>query len=120
MYLEYYVNASLLHCVFCNVDIITNGPKQLSIVYRHRGPEDWWSMNATVEDWFDEMVGQANVINRFGRVRMEDFRSHNISFKLAEESPRPRSPLSETTRGHLKRTSASETRAVGGRRVPNE
>lgn len=41
---------------------------------RHRGPEDWWSKNATVEDWFDEMVGQANVMNRFGRVRMEDFR----------------------------------------------
>ena len=41
---------------------------------RHRGPEDWWSNNATVEDWFDEMVGQANIINRFAGVRMEDIR----------------------------------------------
>ncbi|CAB3253442.1 unnamed protein product [Arctia plantaginis] len=45
-----------------------------------RGPEDWWSKNATVEDWFDEMVGQANVINRFGRVRMEDFRGLRVPF----------------------------------------
>lgn len=39
-----------------------------------RGPEDWWSKNATVEDWFDEMVGEANLMNRFARVHMEDFR----------------------------------------------
>ena len=30
----------------------------------HRGPEEWWGQNATIEDWFDEMVGQANIINR--------------------------------------------------------
>ena len=30
----------------------------------HRGPEEWWGTNATIEDWFDEMVGQANIINR--------------------------------------------------------
>ncbi|XP_053610849.1 chitin deacetylase 1 isoform X1 [Plodia interpunctella] len=45
-----------------------------------RGPEEWWSKNATVEDWFDEMVGQANVINRFGRVRMEDFRGMRVPY----------------------------------------
>lgn len=38
----------------------------------HRGPEDYWTQNATIEDWFDEFVGQANIINRFGGVRMED------------------------------------------------
>jgi hypothetical protein len=24
----------------------------------HRSPESWWENNATIEDWFDEMVGQ--------------------------------------------------------------
>ena len=38
----------------------------------HKGPENWWSNNATIEDWFDEFVGQANIINRFAGVRMED------------------------------------------------
>ncbi|KAF2348261.1 NodB domain [Trinorchestia longiramus] len=38
----------------------------------HRGPESYWSHNATIEDWFDEFVGQANIINRFAGVRMED------------------------------------------------
>ncbi|KAK6628407.1 hypothetical protein RUM43_002219 [Polyplax serrata] len=40
----------------------------------HRGPEDWWSKNATIEDWFDEMVGQANILNRFASVRLEELR----------------------------------------------
>ena len=31
----------------------------------HRTPESWWEKNATIEDWFDEMVGQANIINRY-------------------------------------------------------
>lgn len=34
----------------------------------------WWSNNATIEDWFDEMVGQANIINRFANIRMEEIR----------------------------------------------
>jgi len=38
----------------------------------HQGPESYWSQNATIEDWFDEFVGQANIINRFAGVRMED------------------------------------------------
>ncbi|KAL4711499.1 hypothetical protein ACJJTC_000515 [Scirpophaga incertulas] len=46
----------------------------------HRGPEEWWSTNATVEEWFDEMVGQANVIHKFGRVRMEDFRGLRVPY----------------------------------------
>lgn len=48
-------------------------------IFRHRGPAEWWSKNATVEDWFDEMVGQANIINRFAKVRMEDFRYYLIA-----------------------------------------
>jgi len=24
----------------------------------HKSPESWWENNATIEDWFDEMVGQ--------------------------------------------------------------
>ncbi|KAG0700094.1 MAM and LDL-receptor class A domain-containing protein 1 [Chionoecetes opilio] len=38
----------------------------------HKGPEYFWTNNATIEDWFDEFVGQANILNRFGGVRMED------------------------------------------------
>lgn len=47
---------------------------------RHRGPEDWWSFNATIEDWFDEMVGQANILNRFSRIKMEDIRGLRVPF----------------------------------------
>lgn len=43
-------------------------------IFRHKGPEQWWSRNATIEDWFDEMVGMANIVNKFGNVRMEDLR----------------------------------------------
>jgi len=46
----------------------------------HRGPEEWWGKNATIEDWFDEMVGQANIINRFGGVDMEDIRGLRVPF----------------------------------------
>jgi len=46
----------------------------------HKGPEEWWGKNATIEDWFDEMVGQANIINRFGGVDMEDIRGVRVPF----------------------------------------
>ncbi|OXU32100.1 hypothetical protein TSAR_002941, partial [Trichomalopsis sarcophagae] len=46
----------------------------------HRGPEDWWMKNATLEDWFDEMVGEANIINRFAGVRMEDMKGLRVPF----------------------------------------
>ena len=45
-----------------------------------RNPESWWDRNATIEDWFDEMVGQANIINRFGGVKMEDLRGVRVPF----------------------------------------
>ncbi|KAK2725560.1 hypothetical protein QYM36_000156, partial [Artemia franciscana] len=46
----------------------------------HRSPESWWTNNATIEDWFDEMVGEANIINRFGGVHMEDIRGLRVPF----------------------------------------
>jgi len=46
----------------------------------NRLPESWWDGNATIEDWFDEMVGQANIINRFGGVKMEDIRGLRVPY----------------------------------------
>ncbi|XP_045477625.1 chitin deacetylase 1 [Harmonia axyridis] len=46
----------------------------------HRGPEDWWSNNATIEDWFDEMVGEANILNKFSKIRLEDIRGLRAPF----------------------------------------
>ena len=30
----------------------------------HRGPSTWWSINATQQDWYDEIVGQRDNIHR--------------------------------------------------------
>ncbi|CAH0564215.1 unnamed protein product, partial [Brassicogethes aeneus] len=46
----------------------------------HRGPEEWWSYNATIEDWFDEMVGEANILHRFAHIRMEDIKGLRVPF----------------------------------------
>nr|CAI5869537.1 unnamed protein product [Callosobruchus analis] len=46
----------------------------------HRGPEEWWSHNATIEDWFDEMIGQANILHRFASIRMEQIRGLRAPF----------------------------------------
>nr|XP_012153782.1 PREDICTED: uncharacterized protein LOC100882646 isoform X3 [Megachile rotundata]XP_012153793.1 PREDICTED: uncharacterized protein LOC100882646 isoform X3 [Megachile rotundata] len=46
----------------------------------HRGPEDWWSRNATIEDWFDEMVGMANIIHEYAAVRLKDIRGLRAPF----------------------------------------
>lgn len=46
----------------------------------HRQPEEWWTNNATIEDWFDEMVGQANIINRYGGVSMEQIWGVRVPF----------------------------------------
>ncbi|XP_076167939.1 chitin and LDLR binding deacetylase 3 isoform X1 [Ptiloglossa arizonensis] len=46
----------------------------------HRGPEEWWSRNATIEDWFDEMVGVANIINKYAGVRLEDIKGLRAPF----------------------------------------
>ncbi|KAJ3645357.1 hypothetical protein Zmor_023023 [Zophobas morio] len=46
----------------------------------HRAPEEWWSHNATIEEWFDEMVGQANIINKFSKVRLSDIKGLRVPF----------------------------------------
>ncbi len=43
-------------------------------------PESWWSTNATIEDWFNEMVGQANIIHKFAGVSMEEIRGIRVPF----------------------------------------
>jgi len=45
-----------------------------------RGPEEWWGEDATIEDWFDEMVGAANIVNRFGGIDMEDLRGVRVPY----------------------------------------
>ena len=62
------------------------------MLLRHRKPEDWWTNNATIEDWFDEMVGQANIINRYAGISMEDMwgKSRNrweVSEKVTKSHP---------------------------------
>lgn len=46
----------------------------------HRGPPDWWSHSATVEDWFDEMIGQANILHRFAKIPMQDIRGLRVPY----------------------------------------
>ncbi|KAL6264333.1 hypothetical protein P5V15_004440 [Pogonomyrmex californicus] len=46
----------------------------------HRGPEEWWSKNATIEDWFDEMVGIANIIKKYAAVRIGDIKGVRAPF----------------------------------------
>ncbi|XP_071571775.1 chitin deacetylase 1 isoform X2 [Temnothorax nylanderi] len=46
----------------------------------HRGPEEWWSKNATIEDWFDEMVGIANIIKKYAAVRIADIKGVRAPF----------------------------------------
>ncbi|XP_012282378.1 uncharacterized protein LOC105700791 [Orussus abietinus] len=46
----------------------------------HRGPQEWWSRNATIEDWFDEMVGVANIINKYAGVRIKDIKGLRAPF----------------------------------------
>ena len=54
----------------------------ISRIFWHFIPESWWEGNATIEDWFDEMVGQANIINRFGGIKMEDIRGIRVPCKF--------------------------------------
>ncbi|XP_011151123.1 uncharacterized protein LOC105190208 [Harpegnathos saltator] len=46
----------------------------------HRGPEEWWSKNATIEDWFDEMVGVANIIKKYAAVHVGDIKGVRAPF----------------------------------------
>ncbi|XP_066258996.1 chitin deacetylase 1 [Euwallacea similis] len=46
----------------------------------HRLPEEWWAENATIEDWFDEMVGQANILHKFSKIRLSDIKGLRVPF----------------------------------------
>ncbi|XP_055386018.1 chitin deacetylase 1 [Condylostylus longicornis] len=47
----------------------------------HRDSGTWWSYNATIEDWFDEMVGQANILNKFANIRMNEIRGMRVPYQ---------------------------------------
>ena len=58
-------NCYLQYTNYAMVQKLWNQGHEISVhSISHRGPEEWWGQNATIEDWFDEMVGQANIINR--------------------------------------------------------
>ncbi|XP_030764597.1 uncharacterized protein LOC115888867 [Sitophilus oryzae] len=46
----------------------------------HKLPEEWWSKNATVEDWFDEMVGEANILNKYAGVKLSEIRGLRVPY----------------------------------------
>ncbi|KAH9396989.1 hypothetical protein TYRP_003291 [Tyrophagus putrescentiae] len=46
----------------------------------HRSPELWWTFNATMEDWFDEFAGMANIINRFAGIPLDELRGTRVPF----------------------------------------
>ncbi|XP_074602962.1 chitin and LDLR binding deacetylase 3 [Brevipalpus obovatus] len=46
----------------------------------HRQPELWWTFNATIEDWFDEFAGMANIINKFAGIPLEEIRGTRVPF----------------------------------------
>lgn len=50
------------------------------VFFSHRQPDFWWSQNATLEDWFDEMIGQANILNRFSNIRASEIRGMRAPF----------------------------------------
>lgn len=46
----------------------------------HKQPELWWTYNATIEDWFDEFAGMANIINRFAGIPLDELRGVRVPF----------------------------------------
>ncbi|XP_015108931.1 uncharacterized protein LOC107035846 [Diachasma alloeum] len=64
-----------------DVQYLWNGGHEIAAhSVTHRGPEAWWSHNATIEDWFDEMVGLSNILNKFAAVRLEDIKGLRAPF----------------------------------------
>lgn len=49
-------------------------------IFSHRQPELWWTFNATMEDWFDEFAGMANIINRFAGIPLDELRGTRVPF----------------------------------------
>ena len=48
--------------------------------FSHKQPELWWTFNATMEDWFDEFAGMANIVNRFAGIPLEELRGTRVPF----------------------------------------
>jgi hypothetical protein len=46
----------------------------------HKQPELWWTFNATMEDWFDEFAGMANIVNRFAGIPLDELRGTRVPF----------------------------------------
>lgn len=46
----------------------------------HKQPELWWTFNATMEDWFDEFAGMANIIHKFAGIPLDDLRGVRVPF----------------------------------------
>ena len=55
-------------------------PKIQFSIFSHRQPELWWTFNATMEDWFDEFAGMANIINRFAGIPLDELRGTRVPF----------------------------------------
>ena len=52
----------------------------INFIFSHRQPELWWTFNATMEDWFDEFAGMANIINRFAGIPLDELRGTRVPF----------------------------------------
>ncbi len=45
----------------------------------HKSPESWWENNATIEDWFDEMVGQVKIQSIIFQLVSNNLKKEKIS-----------------------------------------
>lgn len=45
----------------------------------HKSPESWWENNATIEDWFDEMVGQVKIQSIIFQLVINNLKKEKIS-----------------------------------------
>lgn len=57
-----------------------SGSLTFSLLISHKQPELWWTFNATMEDWFDEFAGMANIVNRFAGIPLDDIRGVRVPF----------------------------------------
>jgi len=45
----------------------------------HRQPASWWK-NASAHDWSQEIMGQREILRKFGNVRVEDIKGFRAPF----------------------------------------
>ncbi|XP_018322153.1 uncharacterized protein LOC108734891 isoform X2 [Agrilus planipennis] len=65
---------------FLTQKVWNNGHEMAIHSITHRSAKEWWLYNATVEDWFDEMVGQANIMHKYSKIHMADIRGLRAPF----------------------------------------